>query len=191
MDEINASLATYGYIALFFYSLGGGYIAIVAAGIFAYLGNMNILVVILVASIGNFIGDTLLFYLARNDKATMQGYLKKHRRKLALAHILIKKYGDAVVVFQKYIYGVKTLVPLAIGLTKYNFKRFNIINAFSSLLWGVSVGLGSYYMGSVLVPIVDYLGNHFYLVILALVSIVALTWWYFTAATKKRVNRTD
>lgn len=186
MDDINASLSTYGYIALFLYSFGGGYIAIIAAGIFSYLGDMNILFVILVASSANFLGDTMLFYLARNDKSTMHGYLKKHRRKLALAHVLIKKYGDAVVVFQKYIYGVKTLVPLAIGLTKYDFKRFTIINAFASILWGVTVGLGSFYMGSVLIPIVDYLGDHFYIVIIALAGTVGLTWWYFTAATKKR-----
>ena len=186
MEDISTSLETYGYIALFLYSIGGGYIAIIAAGILAYLGSMNIVIVIVVATIANFIGDTLLFYLARNDKSTMHSYLKKHRRKLALAHVLIKKYGDAVVIFQKYVYGVKTLVPLAIGLTKYDFKRFTIINIFASILWGVSVGLTSYYMGSVLMPIVDYLGNHFYIVILALASVVGLTWWYFTTATKKK-----
>lgn len=186
MEDISTSLETYGYIILFLYSLGGGYIAIIAASILSYLGEMNIIITILVATSGNFIGDNLLFYLARNDKALMHSYLRKHRRKLALAHVLIKKYGDAIVVFQKYVYGVKTLVPLAIGLTKYDFKRFMTINAFASVLWGISVGLSAYYAGSLLMPIVNYLGDNFYLVLIALAVIIALTWWYLSFATRKK-----
>lgn len=188
MEEMNASLATYGYIALFLYSFGGGYVAIVAAGILSYLGEMNIAVSIIVASSANFLGDTMLFYMGRYNKPMMHGYLTKHRRKFALSHVLIKKYGDAIIVFQKYVYGIKTLIPLAIGITKYDFKRFTTINFFASILWGVSVGLGSFYAGGVLVPIVEYISNHYYYIPVFLAAVLGLTWLYFHKATKKKTK---
>ena len=188
MSEVMGSLSTYGYIILFLYSLGGGYVAIIAAGILSHLGEMNIIVSIIIATLANFTGDTLLFYMGRYNKQEMHSYLQKHRRKLALAHIKIKQYGDAIIIIQKYIYGIKTLVPLAIGLTRYDFKRFSSINAFASIVWGVSVGLSAYYAGSFLVPVVEYLGDHFYFVLLFLAVTVALLAWYFKSATKKKVR---
>ena len=73
--------------------------------------------------------------LGRFGKKEVHTYLKKHRRKLAYSHILIKKYGIAVIFIQKFIYGVKTLVPIAIGLTKYNIKPFAFYNFFASMVF--------------------------------------------------------
>jgi len=42
MQEILTSLSTYGYILLFVYSLGGGMVGIIAAGVLSYIGKMDI-----------------------------------------------------------------------------------------------------------------------------------------------------
>ena len=42
MEGIIDSLSTYGYIILFLYSLGGGMVAIIAAGILSYAGKMDL-----------------------------------------------------------------------------------------------------------------------------------------------------
>jgi len=186
MEDISSNLATYGYIALFIYSLGGGYVGIIAAGIMSHLGDMNIIISIIVATFANFLGDGLLFYMGRFNKKDMHGYLQKHRRKLALAHVLLKKYGDKIIFIQKYVYGIKTLIPIVVGLTRYDMKRFILLNAIAAIVWGISIGLASFYAGSVLVPIVDYLGDHFYLILLFLAFIVLATWVYMHKATQKK-----
>jgi len=89
---------------------------LVAAGILSYAGKMDITISIIVAFTANFIGDLTLFYIARYNKSIVMPYIKKHRRKLALSSIMMKKYGDKIIFFQKFIYGVKTLVPIAIRL---------------------------------------------------------------------------
>jgi len=103
-------------------------VALIAAGVLSYTGSMDITVSILVAFIANALGDSMLFYLARYNKSQIAPYIKKHRRKLALSHILMKKYGDKIIFFQKFIYGIKTLIPIAIGFTKYPALKFNILN---------------------------------------------------------------
>ena len=124
-------------------------LALAGAGILSALGKMDITLSIIIATISNFAGDTFLFYLSQINKKEVLKYLKKHRRKIAYTNLLMRRYGWMAVFIQKYIYGVKTLVPIVMGLSKYDFKKFVILNLFASILWGVVVGLGSYFFSSI------------------------------------------
>jgi len=186
LNDIVNSLATYGYIILFLYSFGGGFFALVAAGILSYAGKMDITTSILVAFVANFIGDTVLFYVARYNKSVVMPYIEKHKRKLALSTILMRRYGDKIIFFQKFLYGFKTLVPIAIGLTRYDFKKFTIYNLFSALIWALVFGLGSFYSGKYLLKLVDFLKNHMWLTPLLMFVLLGGIWLYMEKATKKR-----
>lgn len=137
----------WGYIALFAYSFGGGFVGLVIAGVLSYAGDLNIYISILVAGVSNFLGDQFLFTLARKNKAYAKDMMKKYGRKVALAHLLMRRYGSFVVIFQKYIYGIKTLIPLAMGLTKYSGMKFIAFNAFATMLWACIVGFASFTAG--------------------------------------------
>ena len=88
----------------------------------------------------------------------MEG-IRKHRRKLALAHVMMKKYGSWIILIQKFVYGIKTLIPIAIGLTKYDFKRFAVLNVISAGVWTLAFGFGSYYSGDALVKFAALVGE--------------------------------
>ena len=188
MEDMFSSLATYGYIALFFYSLGGGFVGLLAAGVLSYAGKMDITLSIAIAFVANFLGDMLLFYMTRYQKGDMMTYMRKHRRKLALSHILMKKHGDWVIFLQKYVYGIKTLIPLAIGLTKYDMKRFAVLNLAAAAIWAVVVGLGSYVSGGVIMKGYEIVAERPYIAPAILALFAGLLWWYLTSATKKRIK---
>jgi membrane protein DedA with SNARE-associated domain len=186
MEDIFSNLSTYGYIALFIYSLGGGFVGIVAAGVLSYMGKMDLATSIAVAFLGNALGDVMLFWLTRYQKTMMVDTLRKHRRKLALSHILMKKHGDWVIFIQKFIYGLKTIVPIAIALTKYDFKKFTILNIFAALIWALVFGLLSYFFAAPLKAFAIYIYHNKWLAPVILIILGSLTWWYLTHATKKR-----
>ncbi|MBU0721821.1 DedA family protein [bacterium] len=188
MEDTFSNLATYGYIGLFLYSLGGGFIALIGAGVLAYMGKMDLTLVLFIAFTANALGDVLLFYMARYQKSMMMDGLRKHRRKLALSHIMMKKYGSWIILFQKFIYGIKTLIPIAIGLTKYDFKKFAILNVLSAAVWSLSIGLGSYYSGNILVKAAESISSKPWIAPIILVVLGATLWIYLTQATKKRVK---
>ncbi len=148
MEDILHSLATYGYLILAYYSFGGGMLGLIGAGILSAMGTMDITFSILIATVANFVGDTVLFYLAQTNKKEVQKYLTKHKRKIAWTNLLMRRYGWMVVFLQKYIYGVKTLVPIVMGLTKYDFKKFTLLNLPASIVWGLVVGLVSFYFST-------------------------------------------
>ncbi len=186
MEDILSSLTTYGYIILFVYSFGGGMLAIIAAGVLSYAGKMDLTTSIVVAAFANVIGSSFLFYMGRYNKKALMPYIKDHRRKLALSHILMKKYGDKIIFLQKFIYGLKTLVPMTIGLTKYPQTKFHIINTISAILWAVILGVGSYKIGDILMRIANYFSENTMLAPLILLSIIGIIWFYFQYATKKK-----
>ncbi len=120
-------------------------LGLIGAGILSSMGKMDITLSIVIATVANFIGDNVLFYLAQTNKKEVQKYLAKHKRKIAYTNLLMRRYGWLVVFLQKYVYGVKTLVPIVMGLTKYDIRKFTLLNVPASILWGVVVGLVSYF----------------------------------------------
>ncbi|WP_072681966.1 DedA family protein [Arcobacter sp. LA11] len=166
----------WGYIALFLYSFGGGFVGLVIAGVLSYAGDLNIVVSMVVAGTSNFIGDQFLFYMARTNKAYANDTMKKYGRKVALAHLLMRKYGSTVVFLQKYIYGIKTLIPLAMGLTKYSFKKFTMYNALAAIAWAIVIGGVSYLMGEI---VLTYAEEYKYYGVAVILAIILSVSYYF------------
>lgn len=186
MQETLNDLQTYGYIVLFIYSMGGGFVGIVAAGVLSALGKLDLALSIIVACVGNIAGSMLLAYLARYQKQDFQKYLCKHKRKIALVYLYLRRYGILLIFVNKFIYGFKTILPLAIGLSRYSFKKFFIFNAFACLLWAVSIGICSYLASDIAVAVFEKIQSYPYIMPLFLLSLIggiALILW---AKSKKK-----
>ncbi|PUE63707.1 DedA family protein [Arcobacter caeni] len=179
MEDI---IRDWGYLALFLYSFGGGFVGLVFAGVLSYSGDLNIYISILVAGISNFLGDQFLFYLARKNKNYAKDMMKKYGRKIALAHLMMRKYGSFVVFIQKYIYGIKTLIPLAMGLTKYSALKFSIFNGFATVIWACIVGYLSFTAGEYILS----LGDDFKYVGLGIILVIILTISYIFKKIEKK-----
>lgn len=185
LQEILNEISNYGYILLFLYSLGGGFVGLVAAAVLSYMGKLDIWVSILVAGSANFLGDEMLFYMAKYYKKEMMRYIRKHRRKIALSHLLMKKYGSIIILFQKFVYGIKTAIPLAIGLTKYDGSRFFIYNLLSAYVWALSVGMLAFSLGEVIVRGVDYISNNSYIMPIIGALFFSLIWLYLSRMSRR------
>lgn len=116
----------------------------------------------------------------------MQPYLATHRRKLALVHLLMRKYGSVILVIKKYIYGFKTLVPLAVALTSYSLVKFNLYNAIGAVIWSVSIGVLGYFSGGILIKGFELIGDYPALAPVFLVVLLGGLWLWLSRATKRR-----
>ena len=186
MLDIIADYAIWGYGILFFYSLGGGMVAILAASLLASAGKLDIYACIAIAAVANFIGDEMLFYLARLNKNAVLPYFRKHRRKLALSQILFKSYGGKIILAKKFIYGLKTLIPLAIGLSKYSASKFLILNAVCAIIWAISLGMLGFFAGDLVKQISALYGKNTSILIVCLAGILLALWLYFQKQTKRK-----
>lgn len=177
--------ATWGYLILFFWSILEGEIGLILAGIACYAGNMNLFFTIAVAGLGGFTGDQIYFYAGRIGKHYIKKRLDKQRRKLALANLLLQKYGWFIIFIQRYMYGMRTIIPISIGLTRYSALKFGLINLASAFVWASATILLAWYFGQEIYALLRLLKHYPYLIILLLVLMLGAVVLYFRAHSKR------
>jgi len=155
-------LKEYGYVILFLWSILEGETGLIMAGVMSHTGDMSYWLSVFVAGLGGFAGDQLYFYIGRFNKGLIQRKLHKQRRKFAIAHLLLKKYGWPIIFMQRYLYGLRTVIPMSIGITKYSAKRFALINLLSAWVWAAITITPAYVFGDEILKVVDFAKTHWY-----------------------------
>ncbi|MFT2605977.1 DedA family protein [Helicobacter pylori] len=176
----------WGYLILFVYSLGGGYVGIVIASILSATTHaLDIKITILVAFLGNMVGSGALVVFARYQKREFLQYFQKHRRKLALASLWVKRYAFLMIFANKYLYGIKSVVPLAVGFSKYPLKRFLWLNVLSSFLWALIVGSVSFKASDWVKTLYERLSHYTSFFLIGLVLVLLLIWFLLKRYSRK------
>jgi len=165
-------LKEYGYIVLFAWSILEGELGLVMAGIMSHTGDMLLPIALIVGALGGFVGDQIYFYIGRFNKKYIHDKLRSQRRKFAIAHLLLKKYGWALIFVQRYMYGMRTVIPMAIGLTKYSSRDFAIINFISAVFWASMTIIPAYYFGDELLKLLAWIKSHWYFAIPLVITII-------------------
>ena len=181
-------LKEYGYIILFAWGMLEGEAGLVMAGLLSHTGDMNLYIAIFVAGLGGFGGDQVYFYIGRFNKAYVHKTFKGQRRKFAFAHLLLKKHGWPIIFVQRYMYGMRTVIPISIGLTRYDAKMFALINLISAWCWAAITIVPVWYFGNEILVVLAWAKNHWYLAIPVAVVFGGSIIYYFNKATK-RVER--
>ncbi|MDR3346118.1 MAG: DedA family protein [Campylobacteraceae bacterium] len=158
-------IVRYGYIILFIWCILEGEMALILGGILAHKGEMDLGLAIFIAGLGGFAGDQMYFYIGRYFRKYINKKLKKQRRKFAIAHILLKRHGWPIIFMQRYMYGLRTIIPISIGITRYNGKKFAFINLLSAWCWAAITILLSYCLGEHIWNVLHIAKQHWYFAI--------------------------
>ena len=186
MEDTLTSLSTWGYLALAFFSFGGSLVVVAAPVVLSYMGEMNLFVSLVIAIVFNYIGDMFLFYLGKYHKEDIKPYFEKHKRKIALSTLIMRKYGVLAIFIQKFLYGIKTLVPISMALSRYDFKKFGFYNLFASIFFVVVIMLVSYYAGGTIQTIFESFKAYPWVPVVVLFSMIGIIWYSMEYLTKKR-----
>jgi len=170
-------LKEYGYIILFIWSIFEGESGLVMAGVLSHTGDMNVVTSIIVAALGGFMGDQIYFYLGKINKKWVLKELEVHRRKFAKARFLLRKYGGWVIFIQRFLYGMRTIIPIAIGISGYDPKKYAIINFFSALIWASLTIIPAYYFGEALLALLKWMKVHWYFAIIFVAGMWGILWY--------------
>lgn len=184
-------LKTYGYVILFAWSILEGETGLLMAGLLSHTGDMNLYMAIFIAGLGGFVGDQIYFYTGRFNKAYVHKKFKGQRRKFALAHLLLQKYGWPIIFIQRYMYGMRTIIPISIGLTRYNAKTFAFINLISAWCWAAITIVPAWYFGEEILKVLHWAKEHWYFAAPFGALIGGGIIYYFHSVTKKKEKALD
>ena len=181
----------YGYIILFAWSILEGEMGLIMAGLLCHTGDMWLPIAIFVAGLGGFAGDQIYFYIGRYNKSYVFHKFKGQRRKFALAHLLLKKYGWPIIFAQRYMYGMRTIIPISIGLTRYSAKTYAFINILSAWVWASVTIVPVWYFGDEILKILEVAKEHWYLAVPFALVFGGGIIYYFQTATKKKNKKEE
>jgi len=192
MEEYLISLLKeYGYIILYLWSILEGETGLVMAGLLSYSGDMNLYLSIFIAGLGGFTGDQIYFYIGRLNKKYIRKKLQSQRRKFALAKLLLDKYGWYIIFIQRYMYGLRTIIPMSIGTTDFNAKKFALVNLISAWMWAAITITPVYIYGKEILEFLSVVKEYWYVALALGIILLGSLYIYFdkTTSTKKRKKR--
>jgi len=180
-------LKEYGYIVLFAWSILEGELGLIMAGIMSHTGDMFLPFAIIVGGFGGFVGDQIYFYIGRFNKKYIHNKIRSQRTKFALAHLLLKKYGWPIIFVQRYMYGMRTVIPMAIGITKYSSRQFAVINFVSAIAWASITIIPAYFYGDELLELIKWIKAHWYFAIPLIVTVIGTLFYNLNKFEKNLV----
>ncbi|MBC1480892.1 DedA family protein [Listeria seeligeri] len=157
---ITSIMADFGYIGIFLLIMVENLfppipseIILTFGGFMTTVSSLNVVMVIIVATLGSVVGAILLYKVASYfGKEQLSKIVLKHGRILRLkesdierAENFFLKYGSWAVFLCRMIPLIRSLISIPAGMTKMKMSRFLVLTTAGSLLWNtVLIGLGAF-----------------------------------------------
>lgn len=114
-------------------------------------GSLSLVPLIGCAVLGNFIGSSIAYgigyHLGRPFLLRYGRFVGIRESHLHKADQLFKKYGNPLILFAKFIAGVRVLVPYLAGMNRMSFVRFSVLNLLGALVWTTAFIVAGRYVG--------------------------------------------
>ena len=126
---------TYGYVAVFLGSLIEGDALLLVASFLAYLGKLNLPLVMLAAFFGTWLSDIIWFLLGKySSHPRFNDWNWLHSLSSKSVNIVGKK-PRMMAVFMRFMYGLRIVVPFSLGKSPMSTSSFMVYNALGVLIW--------------------------------------------------------
>lgn len=152
---IESLVRDFGYLAVFIGTFLEGETILVVAGFAAYEAYLRLEWVIVAAFFGSLFGDQLYFFIGRYKGESL---LKKYRSwepRVNRFRKMMARHETWFILVFRFLYGLRTVAPFAIGLSDVPTVRFFTLNTISAALWSAAIaGLG-YGFGRTMEVLID------------------------------------
>lgn len=148
-------IAQYGLAAVLAGCLLEGETVLLLAGYAAHRGYLDLAAVIAVAIMGAVIGDQVWFLLGRRQGTRL---ITRHPwldDPVQRALLLIEHHPAMIILAMRFAWGLRTALPIAIGMSHIPWHRFLLLNLLSALLWAPAVAGAGYVFGALFARHID------------------------------------
>ena len=143
-----------------------------AAGTFAAIGSLEVVLLFILLSIAAIAGDTVNYWIGHflgpkvfhkeNVRFLNKEYLER-------THRFYEKHGGKTIVLARFIPIIRTFAPFVAGIGRMTYGHFITYNVLGGIVWIAIFLFGGYYFGNI--PVVK---RNFTMVILAIIFISVL-----------------
>lgn len=173
--SIETLIAQYGLAAIFVGAGLEGETSVVTGGLLAHEGLLSLWGTALAAVLGSFAADQIFFFAGRRYRDTARVRRIAARPAFAKALDTLDRHPTVFILSFRFLYGLRTISPIAIGTSHVPARTFIVLNAISAAVWGVLfTGIGYLFGHSLMEAIDAVMPRHKLLGIVAIIALVAV-----------------
>ncbi len=135
---------------------------LIAGGFAANQHLLNVGYLIIIAIGFSMLHDCILFYIGRGIGIKLLNKYPGLEQKMHKASEYIDRYGLWVILILRFAYGLRTLIPIALGMSKISDKKFLFYDFIGGILWSIFFIFGGALFGkamAVLIPKFQWFGD--------------------------------
>lgn len=174
--SLAALLSRFGYLAIFVGTILEGETILIMGGFAAHRGYLELPWVMLIAFLGATVGDFVIYFLARTRGRAWLEKSEKLRRRVKRVEPHVHRHGNIIIIGMRFLYGLRTVLPVAIALCGVPPKRFVSLSIFGAVLWALIGGAAGYLFGEALERAIDSVEKYEVEVLIGLVVAGALVY---------------
>lgn len=151
IDWLVNTIALFGYPGVFvavfvesFFAPIPSELILPFSGFVASQGGMNVYIVIVVATVGAYLGSLPFYLVGRWGEKPLLSFLEKYGKYLFIEQSdvdfvfkLFDRYGNGLVLFGRLIPIARTLISFPAGVAKLPFVLFTVFTLLGSMLWNI------------------------------------------------------
>ncbi|HTO49213.1 MAG TPA: DedA family protein [Burkholderiales bacterium] len=148
--DLASLIQNWGYPAVFAGSLMEGETIVALAAVAAHRGYLALPSVIAVAAAGGFLGDQIYFLVGRFAGDRVLARWPALQPGAERARQLLDRYDAPLILGVRFLYGLRTVGPIAIGMSRVHWLRFAVLNLAGAIVWAALVAGIGYALGEAL-----------------------------------------
>jgi membrane protein DedA with SNARE-associated domain len=144
---LESLLGTYGYPILIIGTFLEGETVLVLGGLAARLTYLSLTWVIACALCGTLLADQLCFLLGRHRGKNLLSRYPSWQPRVERALDLVEHHQTLIILGFRFLYGLRSVTPFAIGVSKVSHLRFTLLSLIGTSVWATGIGFAAYHFG--------------------------------------------
>jgi membrane protein DedA with SNARE-associated domain len=173
---LESLIATYGYAAVVLGTFLEGETTALLAGFAAHRGYLELHWVIVAAFCGTFAADQFYFHIGRWQGTRFLERRPKWKTRAARVTRLLDMHQTLVILSFRFLYGLRTVAPFAIGLSGVSPLKYLLLTATSAGIWAYVVSSLGFLFGHAIEQVLQDLKRYEMWALGAVIVLIGTLW---------------
>ncbi len=174
--SIPSLIEHFGYLAVFAGSMLEGETFLLLGGFAAHQGYLSFPLAVLAGAGGGLLGDQIYYRLGRHFGPRLPERFPRLAPGIEKMENLLRRHADPVVLSLRFLYGLRTVGPMAVGMSGIPPLRFLLLDSLGALLCAAATTTAGYLFGQTLAWLLADLRRHELAIMAGVALIGALAW---------------
>jgi membrane protein DedA with SNARE-associated domain len=175
---IESFITQFGYPALIVGLFLEGETILVLGAFMAHRGYLDLPLVIVLGCLVSFAADQFFFWMGRTQGSRFLESRPGWNLPVEKARSLLGRNLNLLSAGVRFMYGLRTVLPFVMGMSKFDPKRFALFDFLGAALWALTFGLAGKLIGHAMEAIFEDVKEYEIPIIIGIVVAGFVFWFY-------------